>query len=479
MVHPLSSTSSFAYGPPRASQGTPLNPPNGPAFGFGPAAGAFNLAAASASAMGSTGPAMRGVRQFMGTLENNFLAQLVVSDVLAMVLPRTAVEMKERGVVAAQETLFRELAGTLTNTIMAGWLGYGMALQMQKHHKNLRAMDTKTWIESNTLEHFGNLVQDILKNNKTLSANEVRRAFYTEALGRLDATDPIAKLEEYNTIFPNKGRLGQAHLQELTRRMMGESHRVAMPYNLEHHLHTTLNSQVEQSALKSHKMAVQHQFEASVGTKKLNYAQHKALQEELNKAEALWKSNRLKTLRLETLPQIRQQEAKLIENLYTYAVDEGQLSDKVFTLKNKAVPGVKGQICEKIGIRGLNEQLAAMVHFDREFLTRALADPKTGALGTSPVNASRVLKALFTPDPTGRWAKLRKNLPSLPKSGDGLITLAYRAKLWTVVLPVAFTALAGMLTVTLNNWITQNRFHGQKFFPGEQVFVGNHEDAPL
>src|SRR4051794_28550058 len=78
-------------------------------------------------------PHFRGVGDavstFVGFIDSNRMAELVMSDGLGMVVPRTAVSLTMRGPDDGRETIIREAAGLLCVTLLCGWLNH-VAIRM-------------------------------------------------------------------------------------------------------------------------------------------------------------------------------------------------------------------------------------------------------------------------------------------------------------------------------------------------------------
>ncbi len=84
-------------------------------------------------------------------LDTNEMANAVLIDVGAMVVPRTYYDTKARNKDAGAETFFRELSGTFINCLSAGLFGIGIAKIANKHVMPEVKIDSNTWFSKESV----------------------------------------------------------------------------------------------------------------------------------------------------------------------------------------------------------------------------------------------------------------------------------------------------------------------------------------
>ena len=84
-------------------------------------------------------------------LDTNEMANAVLIDVGAMVLPRTYYDTKERNKDAGVETFFRELSGTFINCLSAGLFGIAIAKMANKNVMPDVKVNPNTWFSKDSI----------------------------------------------------------------------------------------------------------------------------------------------------------------------------------------------------------------------------------------------------------------------------------------------------------------------------------------
>ncbi|HIS36112.1 TPA: hypothetical protein IAC10_05720 [Candidatus Scatousia excrementigallinarum] len=84
-------------------------------------------------------------------LDTNEMANAVLIDVGAMVVPRTYYDTKARNKDAGAETFFRELSGTFINCLSAGLLGIGIAKIANNRVMPEVKIDANTWFSKDSV----------------------------------------------------------------------------------------------------------------------------------------------------------------------------------------------------------------------------------------------------------------------------------------------------------------------------------------
>lgn len=85
-------------------------------------------------------------------LDTNEMANAVLIDVGAMVVPRTYYDTKERNKDAGAETFFRELSGTFINCLSAGLFAMGITKIANKKVMPDVKLNANTWFSKDTIE---------------------------------------------------------------------------------------------------------------------------------------------------------------------------------------------------------------------------------------------------------------------------------------------------------------------------------------
>lgn len=147
------------------------------------------------------------------SIDSNKLTELVVTDVGAMVIPRTVIEYKQRGSDAGRETLIREVSGTVANCFLSGWMG-AWALKLLKNPtswlgKRLNALGMRhdAWIQNKHLTRFGEEYARILQDETIQTSEDAMRAWARQLLDGLESTDGLAKMEAFQKLSESPARL--------------------------------------------------------------------------------------------------------------------------------------------------------------------------------------------------------------------------------------------------------------------------------
>ena len=85
------------------------------------------------------------------TLDTNEMANAVLLDVGAMVVPRTYIDTKKRNKYAGSETFFREICGTFINCLSAGLLAIPIGILANKYINPEIKINNKSWFSNDSL----------------------------------------------------------------------------------------------------------------------------------------------------------------------------------------------------------------------------------------------------------------------------------------------------------------------------------------
>lgn len=410
----------------------------------------------------NAGSVLNSVSKVMSSLEADPIKALVVSDLGGMVLPRTAIEGAKRGIIPAQETFFREITGTVTNTFLAGWLGFLAAWGLSAQRANPKAMNMKAWIDSGTLEAFGKVTQELLENRNIQTAAQLREGFLKAVLGRMESTDNVWRLPQFKEALKDtaNGRLNDNTLKTLVDRFMrGGSRGAHHAFNVEEQVMQTLKQPEYRQEIKTAAEALEEKFIQAQGNQPLSRLQQVALKNKQIGLERSLIARQKQEIRKEITRRIRTEEKRFLQEMADIAVKRGKLTDEVFLLD------AKGKPLESLGPQPLNGMLRKTKHYMEEFLNRALTHESTGKMPAGPLNKALVKQRMF-----GRTGKSWMERYLYPQMKDGLLPYAYKFKNFTVLLPVLVTIGIGCSMVLINNYITRRKT-GANYFPGEQALL--------
>lgn len=415
------------------------------------------------------------IEKLMFTIEANKATELMVSDVGAMVLPRTLLDGLKRGPIPAQETFLREAAGTIGNVYIAGWIAWASAFVLNKvfavsRYFNPKGMDMRAWVNANTLSHYDEITHRVIESqlalpqSKRLSIRGLRREIVSQLLN-LQSEDPVRRLKEYSHLPQTITSNGKSELLKMLLPTDGETLRNTQhrAYNIEGSTQKRLER--SQQEILSTVEFEQEQYLAKKGLKKASRIPNRVLQK-LSQIKKTIEHRFHLLYRSETTSSIRHKEDAFFNRMYKVAIQEGLLTDEVNMLDHTGKPS-------KLGTRKLEVALKDIKYFTEEFLNRALThlDPKNREVSklTTLMTDEQLLvvkRALWgTP-------KAKTFLQSiLPQVGEGMFKYAYKLKRWITGGSLAISVFLGGTYVLFNNWLTRSRLGGQRYFPGEQAFV--------
>jgi hypothetical protein len=154
---------------------------------------------------GGVGDAVSGL---VGALDSNRMIELVTSDGIGMILPRTALALNCRGTDDARETFLRETSGLIGNIFLMGWAGYAVTrlLGDSVNFHNPKGIPGRAWITAPTLDAFGKIYKEELqKAQQSATAPEVgnlskpieaaRSGFIHRILNGLESDDRELSIE--------------------------------------------------------------------------------------------------------------------------------------------------------------------------------------------------------------------------------------------------------------------------------------------
>lgn len=140
-------------------------------------------------------PAFRGpldgvITNTFRTLDTNEIANAVLLDVGAMVVPRTYIDTKKRNKHAGRETFFREISGTFINCLSAGILASIISNIAVKNVNPDVKINPKSWFSEDAI--------NVLKTSWDNSGNDVSK-YVDNVFNNMSAQDG-KKLAEFKNI---------------------------------------------------------------------------------------------------------------------------------------------------------------------------------------------------------------------------------------------------------------------------------------
>ena len=169
------------------------------------------------AAFGNASFFMKPIQMVMAPINNSRLFELFVSDFLGMTFPRTVIETKKRGADMGRETLLREIVGGLTPVYVCGWLGSLLAFGLEKQAYNPKKMSFRAWIDSNLLNHFASVTQEVLAKAKTVK--ELKEGIVKTIVSQIQSTDGIHELPQFKEYFPERGWLPEKVQEQLIQKL--------------------------------------------------------------------------------------------------------------------------------------------------------------------------------------------------------------------------------------------------------------------
>jgi hypothetical protein len=131
----------------------------------------------------------------VGFIDGNRMVQLLSTDGIGMLCPRTGLALKYRGADDARETFLRELSGLIGNIFMAGWAGYA-AIRLMSDTVNVlnpKGIPGRAMIKAPHLDAFGKLYMDELRQAQNPA--EARENFVKKLLGGVASSDREMSIE--------------------------------------------------------------------------------------------------------------------------------------------------------------------------------------------------------------------------------------------------------------------------------------------
>jgi hypothetical protein len=403
-------------------------------------------------------------------VDSNDLTQLLVTDLGGMVLPRTGIELVERGPDMGRETFIREISGTISNVFLAGWMGFlalmtfnGKLLNNKLFRTNKLGIHTGAWINASSLDYYGRLFTESLNHSRT--PIEARRKFIETLLANMRTTDQAqayksmtGAIETFSQpqVKERMAAISRDHLRE-GRLSPQALEKLVAQFAQSDRMHTgtyTVHEQVARFADQMRRYGpviekAEKLIRADSELQKLPAKQARKLAIE-RVIEPLVKDERVK------LSREAEKAIKGFMNELTETAIQGGLSDQLNLLDDTGKVALKD--------RHLGTMLREIKFFLEQYVDRVLSNEKTGKLLTGEMTDEfrrQVVDQLYRKGNTGLLSRF------LPGAKDGLITFTRKSKTWLTVVPYLLSVMLSISVAFLNNWLTQRKHGGQVFFPGE------------
>ena len=418
---------------------------------------------------------------FISLIDRSRAAELVSSDGLGMLAPRTAVAAGFRGADDARETLIREAAGLFCVALLAG-LGNQFMVRVLGNRVgfyNPHGLPGKAWIGAKSLRTFSQLYDQALETHGSIS--EARKGFIRSVLEGLESGD--RQLSVQGRLTGLKALLGKAshspEAEKALRQMMKES---GMPSGNAKRLYQMLQ-QGELDKLGQAFLDVGWGRLTPNGQKELAgwFAQKASGSASVRGTSVFdqmaWQSVRkagkglpdhaLHSAFLRKRLALGLQNLKALDVRFAKEIDQVAL-DQGLTSEVRLKAGGKTLLAGQSRQRVLQEMKYFLEYFvDSAGFEVSQSKGLASHLGLGPswkAQREMLRQKLFASEAKG-LARL------FPQVSDGLVSAALKAKAGYTWAPIAVAILANGLTTFLNNYVTQWKYGGKVFFPGEEAYA--------
>lgn len=421
----------------------------------------------------------------IGAIDKSRPAELITSDVLGMLVPRTGVAAGFRGMDDARETLIREGAGVVCVAMLAGLSNQAMVhlLGNRVGVYNPHGTPGKAWIGAKNLRVFSELYDNSLDRGGN-NLNQVRVRFVETVLSRLESGDRQLSLEGRLT---NLKQLSASDAEKALERMVRDVHGDKVSSNILSDYKTWFKAgkadKLRTNFLKDGwgklsaegRQALTEYFEPKATTKLDQQAWDKIHHEKTGlSGDKLQRAFRKERLRL-ALAHFKNTDAE-----FGKKIDEIALNKNLTSVVN--LMDDEGKKAMLSG-RSRKDLLKEMKYFLEHYVDRAafaVSHAKDGKALSKPLTWSEQqagLRAkLFHDSAQGFMGKLFGKV--FPKAEDGLVTATLKAKSAYTWVPITIAIIANGITTFLNNYVTQKKYGGKVFFPGEMASVSTQPAAP-
>jgi hypothetical protein len=434
--------------------------------------------------------ALDSFSNLIGLIDSNRNLELMASDGIGMILPRTAMAYSNRGPDDGRETFLREFSGLIGNVLIPGWFGWGtlklLGNRVNAYNPHGLALDAH--INAVNLDAFNQLYESALKRSS--HPDEARESFVKKVLGGLQSENPQfmwqAQQGGLSLLSPQSPEAPKLFKKILTRvlgkKIATEELEAVKDKPFEQQLQLlgpkldAQNGKLSEEATK--KLAEMFQpkntrqaqeFSPDAGTLSLdkdaearikqweNSSAHSQLGQKL-KNEAFREKEFLKA-RLDIYKGAKQSTEAFVELVDKTALFHG-ITGTVHIMDGKQTLA-SGQSRKNV----LRELKYYLEHFvDRATHEANKSDKSDGE------------KLRYIEEKLFKKAQKGFLYPILPKAEDGLISAAIKQKHALTWIPLSLALGTAGLFTFYNQYITAQKHGGKMFFPGE-VPPMTHQDG--
>ena len=451
----------------------------------------------------------------VGVIDSNRMMELLASDGIGMILPRTALAFRCRGSDDGRETFIREVSGLIGNIFLMGWAGHLATKALGDHVNpyNPKGIPGRAWITAENLDAFGKIYLDEVKHAG--SEAEARQNFIHKVLeglksddktfsieGRLSCLEQLDEasrgemLDKMIKAVPRKNQLNLDDCKNSLKKLIDLKGQVADPvkkeaYRLEREelrqkfLNAGWGKLSEDAKTKladAYKLKSASQADSSArGTLPLDRMAHERVQQKEAEFRAAHRLTHVSDEDLEAVLKkngFDRQKERIKERLslsltdLKYNAKEFQNSVDPEALRHNLTSTVDlrhtlrdGQTKIKLtSNRGI--LLTELKHFLEQYADRAAHEAGQVVPPGSPAwNGDvkhRIEASLMAEGHNGNPLKRL-----IPQVEDGLITASMKSRGAYTWLPMAFCIAAAGAFTFYNNYITMKKHSGKVFFPGE------------
>ena len=426
---------------------------------------------------GGAGDAISSV---VGTIDSNRLVELMASDGIGMILPRSIMGFM-RNADDGRETLLRETFGLIGNVLIAGWFGHGMValLGNSVNPYNPHGLPGKAWISAENMNAFQHLYTRALQN--TSNHQDARKSFINSVLAGLESGDRDFSIQSRLTSLNKLAGHGKAQNGALLQM-----------------LETTYGKPDAQTHLKNYQQMLKA-GKLSELRDKLKQRWGKLSKESQGEMALYYNQKKVgdtsimgtNALDAHAQERVRQQAPQLAEEAARKKVDPKAYQDKTFIkqrfnlslseLNHHEEDFVKAVDHEALlrGLTGtvnLNDadgkplsagqsrrtMLKEMKNFLEQYVDRATyaVEREAGPTKDWGQKQTLILEKLFAENKKG-WRRF------VPTMEDGLVTAYRKAKGAYTWVPLGLSIAAAGAFTFYNQYITTKKHGGKMFFPGE------------
>ncbi|WP_373532897.1 hypothetical protein [Vampirovibrio sp.] len=425
--------------------------------------------------------ALDSFSSLIGIIDSNRHLELMASDGIGMILPRTAMAYNKRGPDDGRETFLREFSGLIGNVLITGWFGWGMLklLGNRVNAYNPHGLALDAHINAVNMDAFNQLYEKALKESD--NANEARSKFVEKVLGGLNSDNPQfmwkAQQGAFDKLNLNSPEAPKIMLKTLSQ-VVGEENAKAMLEDVKDQpfeqqlkiLGSKLdqqNGKLSEEALG--KLAQMFQPKNTLAGSDLSPdAGTLTLDKEAEARIKHWEKSKAHGEAHQKLknPAFRQNE-KLKARLDIYK-DSKRATEAFLELVDKTAlyHGVTGTVHINDGKQTLasgqsrKNVLRELKYYLEHFVDRASHETQETA-HTAKEQLLRIEEKLFKQAKGGVMAHI------LPKAEDGLISAAIKQKHALTWVPITLAIGTAGLFTFYNQYITAQKHGGKMFFPGE------------